>query len=174
MLHKQFRKDLTLNYSTSVESGQITELIKIGNLYKAKSLVKAVLVKELYNLEAMLLLSEIAEKQYCRLEAIHILRKILMNEHLIIKRQKNCGKLPRRMKFPGLMIILDILSIKKKLYSVLYFSLIWNMFEGIVCNNNASICTMEHVVTELVSRKELESAKFDSYLAYFRNRYTTD
>ena len=68
-----------MNDSTSVESGQITELIKIGNLHKAKSLVKAVLVKEPYNLEAMLLLSEIAEKQYCRLEAIHILRKILMN-----------------------------------------------------------------------------------------------
>lgn len=58
--------------------------------------------------------------------------------------------------------------------SILCFSLIWNMFEGLVCNKNASINSMENAVTELQQRGNLNIADYTDCLTYFTQRYVED
>lgn len=55
----------------------------------------------------------------------------------------------------------DIESIKS-------FSLIWNIFERYVCNNNFSIARAENEI----SVENFDIAKFQNHLDYFKNRYT--
>lgn len=57
--------------------------------------------------------------------------------------------------------------------SVLYFSLIWNIFEGIVCNKNATINSFEKAVNNLQSHGKLQLSDFEQFLSYFKVRYTT-
>jgi hypothetical protein len=47
------------------------------------------------------------------------------------------------------------------------FSLIWNVFEGRVCNNNFSIAEVQQ---RIVERKFIADS-FASHLQYFKNRY---
>ncbi len=63
---------------------------------------------------------------------------------------------------------------KDNIDSVLYFSLLWNMFEGIVCSKNATIAVMERAVKNLDRRGVLRQEDFKPYLEYFVTRYTTE
>jgi len=62
---------------------------------------------------------------------------------------------------------------KESLNSVLHFSLMWNVFEGSLCNQNAGIQQFERVVSELDGREVLRYEYFSSFLDYFRTRYIT-
>ena len=55
--------------------------------------------------------------------------------------------------------------------SILCFSLIWNMFEGLICNKNASIPSMEAAIGELQRRGNLRIADYSDCLSYFIQRY---
>lgn len=57
----------------------------------------------------------------------------------------------------------DLLSVKD-------FSLIWNVFENVVCQNNFSIARTE----EGIKNKIIDSTEFNSYLKYFKNRYVSN
>lgn len=58
--------------------------------------------------------------------------------------------------------------------SILCFSLIWNMFEGLVCNKNASANAFEQAVRHLHQRGKLSIADYDDHLKYFTRRYVDD
>lgn len=62
---------------------------------------------------------------------------------------------------------------KESLNSVLHFSLMWNVFEGSLCNQNAGVKQFERVVSELDGREVLRYEYFSSLLDYFRTRYIT-
>lgn len=53
------------------------------------------------------------------------------------------------------------------LSSIKDFSLIWNVFENIVCNNNCSITRL----AEKLNPINFELAEFEENLNYFKNRY---
>ena len=55
----------------------------------------------------------------------------------------------------------------ENLSSIKEFSLIWNVFEGTVCNNNFSIATAE---AQILNR-QFNLADFQSNLDYFKDRY---
>lgn len=57
------------------------------------------------------------------------------------------------------------------LSSVLYFSLMWNMFESLACGRNASIRVMEGKVNDLHADDKLRPEDFAEYVTYFQNRY---
>ncbi|WPU99070.1 hypothetical protein SNE26_23950 [Mucilaginibacter sp. cycad4] len=52
--------------------------------------------------------------------------------------------------------------------SIKDFSLIWNIFERYVCNNNFTIDRAENEI----SVKKIDIAKFQTHLDYFKSRYT--
>lgn len=56
------------------------------------------------------------------------------------------------------------------LSSVKDFSLIWNVFENVVCQNNFSIARTE----EVIKNSLIDSTEFNSYLEYFKNRYVSN
>jgi hypothetical protein len=56
------------------------------------------------------------------------------------------------------------------LESIKEFSLVWNIFERFVCNNNFSISRAELAITN----KNLDIAHFQNQANYFRNRYVTN
>lgn len=47
------------------------------------------------------------------------------------------------------------------------FSLVWNVFEDRVCENNFNIATVEQRIAE----RDFNTASFADYLQYFKNRY---
>lgn len=57
----------------------------------------------------------------------------------------------------------DLLSIKD-------FSLIWNVFENVVCNNNCSVGRL----TERLLPVQFEFDEFTGSFEYFKDRYVTD
>ena len=57
-----------------------------------------------------------------------------------------------------------------KINHVLYFSLLWNIYEGVVCNRSCNVKTIENSVQQLEDEK-LNQADFEPYLLYFKNRY---
>lgn len=60
--------------------------------------------------------------------------------------------------------------IEADLSSVKDFSLIWNVFENVVCQKNFSIVrTLEGLENRII-----DSAEFNSYLQYFQNRYVSN
>lgn len=50
------------------------------------------------------------------------------------------------------------------------FSLIWNVFEDRVCENNFSIATVEQRIAE----RDFNAASFADHLQYFKNRYINE
>lgn len=55
--------------------------------------------------------------------------------------------------------------------SVRNFSLLWNLFEGLICNKNASISALENAVSDLHDRDRLKIDDYDKFLKYFTKRY---
>jgi hypothetical protein len=55
--------------------------------------------------------------------------------------------------------------------SILCFSLLWNMFEGLLCGKDASIPKMESVVEGIWRGGNLNAQDYDEHLSYFRSRY---
>jgi hypothetical protein len=56
------------------------------------------------------------------------------------------------------------------LSSVKDFSLLWNVFENIVCDNNCSVNRLSERLNPIV----FDLAKFENNLNYFKNRYISD
>ncbi|PRY82538.1 hypothetical protein [Mongoliibacter ruber] len=50
------------------------------------------------------------------------------------------------------------------------FSLLWNIFENLVCNRNCSIQRMEESLNQI----EFQLVNFENSLAYLKERYTMD
>lgn len=57
------------------------------------------------------------------------------------------------------------------LESIRNFSILWNLFEGLVCNRSASVGRLEGAVSNLQHNNQLNIADYDSFLQYFTNRY---
>jgi hypothetical protein len=55
--------------------------------------------------------------------------------------------------------------------SVRNFSLLWNLFEGLVCNKHASVAALENAVSDMQERHKLRTEDYDKFLKYFTNRY---
>ena len=53
------------------------------------------------------------------------------------------------------------------------FSLLWNLFEGHVCGQNASIRNFENITKNLDEKGLLVRKDFDIYLSYYRDRYVS-
>jgi len=73
----------------------------------------------------------------------------------------------------------SFLSLKGKLTRdqierVRNFSLLWNLFEGMVCNRNASITAIELAVLELQRRDKLNVDDHEKFLKYFVDRYISN
>jgi hypothetical protein len=56
------------------------------------------------------------------------------------------------------------------LSSVKDFSLLWNVFENIVCDNNCSVNRLSERLNPIV----FDLAEFENNLNYFKNRYISD
>jgi hypothetical protein len=56
------------------------------------------------------------------------------------------------------------------LSSIKDFSLLWNVFENIVCDNNCSV----NRLSERLNPINFDLAEFEDSLNYFKNRYTND
>jgi len=72
--------------------------------------------------------------------------------------------------------ISGFLSFRQKLTgedieSVRNFSLLWNLFEGLVCNKHASVAALENAVSDMQERHKLRIEDYDKFLKYFANRY---
>ena len=72
--------------------------------------------------------------------------------------------------------ISDFLSLDRKLSgdeveNIRNFSLLWNLFEGLICNNYATVNAMENAVLNLQKRDKLEIDDYSNFLKYFANRY---
>lgn len=59
---------------------------------------------------------------------------------------------------------------EKELASVKDFSLIWNVFEKEVCNNNCSVQRLK----EKIDSVKIDINDFVIFLKYFKNRYSAD
>jgi hypothetical protein len=53
------------------------------------------------------------------------------------------------------------------------FALMWNMFESYVCNQSASVGTIEAAINRLKEDNLLERVDFESYLSFIKDRYTS-
>jgi plasmid replication initiation protein len=51
------------------------------------------------------------------------------------------------------------------------FSILWNLFEGLVCNRNASANALKNAVSNLQKQDKLKIEDYDKFLKYFANRY---
>jgi hypothetical protein len=60
-----------------------------------------------------------------------------------------------------------------KLKEILYFSLMWNLFELKACNNMATPDSIEQKVNDLHNSQKLQLEDFASFLAYFKDRYSS-
>jgi hypothetical protein len=56
------------------------------------------------------------------------------------------------------------------LSSIKDFSLIWNVFENFVCENNCSV----NRLSERLNPINFDLAEFENSLNYFKNRYTNE
>jgi hypothetical protein len=62
---------------------------------------------------------------------------------------------------------------RENIRSVLYFALMWNMFEALACQRSANVRAIEEKVNDIYCRNLLRSEDFIPYLEYFQNRYLT-
>jgi len=60
---------------------------------------------------------------------------------------------------------------EKSAQSVLYFALIWNLFESRACNKNANTKSIADKVNEVYSKGLLQLSDFSPFLAYYQDRY---
>ena len=72
--------------------------------------------------------------------------------------------------------ICNFLSIEKKftgdeIDSIRNFSLLWNLFERLVCRRNASVPALQNAVSNLQRQDKLKIDDYDKFLKYFANRY---
>jgi hypothetical protein len=58
--------------------------------------------------------------------------------------------------------------------SVLYFALIWNLFELRACSKFATVASIAYKVNEVYSRGLLRLHDFTPYSDYYQNRYLID
>jgi len=56
------------------------------------------------------------------------------------------------------------------LQAVESFNLMWNVFEGLVCDNSATISRLEKLSAEIVSRRRCKP-QLERIFTYFKNRY---
>ena len=68
----------------------------------------------------------------------------------------------------------DINLDEENLSPIYHFSLLWNMFESIACDNEASIQKIERTVEAAHHRMSLHQNDYEKPLNYFRSRYVTD
>lgn len=59
----------------------------------------------------------------------------------------------------------------EEIKSVLYFALIWSMFESLTCKRTASVTNIEGAVRKVYDKKLLQFDDFNPLIGYFRNRY---
>lgn len=65
----------------------------------------------------------------------------------------------------------DAPSLKPEtLQAVTGFTLLWNLFEGLVCNNRANVDTFQRITQNLASTAELEKL-VDKSVSFYRSRY---
>ena len=81
------------------------------------------------------------------------------------------GPIPNELEW-----ISNFLSFERKLTgddieNVRNFSILWNLFEGLVCNRNASIIALENAVSDMQNRNKLVIDDYNKFLKYFSNRY---
>ncbi len=69
---------------------------------------------------------------------------------------------------------IDLAFVPDKANNILYFVLIWNIFEGVVFNYRANISAFEKFVTELENNNKIEFSNYDVELAYFKARFMTN
>jgi len=66
------------------------------------------------------------------------------------------------------------LQLKSKTIKIVAgFTLLWNLFEGFLCENNANVSTFEDITQDLKSTPKLEKAVSKS-ITFYRARYVQD
>ena len=66
----------------------------------------------------------------------------------------------------------EALSLKSEsLQAVAGFALLWNLFEGRVCNNDANVKTFQHITQNLASSPAELEKSVDKSLSFYRSRY---
>jgi hypothetical protein len=55
--------------------------------------------------------------------------------------------------------------------SILFFALIWNMFESLACKQFANVSAIQDIVNEAYCQKRLQTKHFAPFLCYFQSRY---
>jgi hypothetical protein len=63
---------------------------------------------------------------------------------------------------------------EEELRPILFFSLLWNVFESVACNSNANIQTIVKKVNEEHQRLPFNQGNYSESLDYFRSRYIKD
>ncbi len=63
---------------------------------------------------------------------------------------------------------------EEDIQSVLYFALMWNLFELRACNKFATTASIADKVNEVYGRGLLRLPDFSPYLAYYRDRYLSE
>jgi hypothetical protein len=79
--------------------------------------------------------------------------------------------IPNELEWIGSFLSLGRKLSGADIESVRNFSLLWNLFEGLVCNKNASVIALENAVSDMQKRRKLKIDDYDKFLKYFANRY---
>lgn len=65
----------------------------------------------------------------------------------------------------------NIVPSMEELQSIFYFSFVWNLFEGKVCDEFCDCPKLEKVVDDLAAKNKLVLIDFQPHFEYFRSRY---
>jgi hypothetical protein len=79
--------------------------------------------------------------------------------------------IPNELEWIGSFLSLGRKLSGDDIESVRNFSLLWNLFEGLVCNKSASVGALENAVSYLQKRNRLKIDDYEKFLKYFSNRY---
>jgi hypothetical protein len=96
---------------------------------------------------------------------------IFKQENLMLTAIEASAPIPNELEW-----ICNFLSIERKftgdeIDSVRNFSLLWNLFERLVCHRNASVAALENAVSNLQGQDKLRIDDYNKFLKYFANRY---
>lgn len=74
--------------------------------------------------------------------------------------------IPNELEWIGSFLSLERQLTGDDIECVRNFSLLWNLFEGLVCNKNASATALQNAVLDLQMRDKLQIDDYDKFLMH--------
>ncbi len=159
-----------------VEIQAAKKLIAQSRFQEADDMLENVIRDDPANVTALLLLSDVKKGLGQRLLAIECAKHTgsIAPENEIATEKLRSLREPGEIDWINTYFAHAGILDRGEISSILNFSLIWSIFEGVVCDKNASIPRMEVAVNRLKDNRRLRLSDFVIYLDYFKHRYITD